>query len=176
MHTTADELVPSSEELLHEFLTRSTWRRSSTNSITLLQRDGGPSAASEAVVGGQPAVLVGTSVDVANRGATLLIHTDWRFATPRREFRWMRVLASSESDSFEVVRGLIAPETTASADTDTWRVHPPPGTPPGNYKLRIYVVDQLRAAWNPAAAAEPLGFVTQIVSPGTFRLEAPGGE
>jgi hypothetical protein len=170
MRTAAGDLVPSSESLLHEFLKASVWTTTNTNSLAVLKRRGeaAPNATSPSP---DETATLQSAAAVSNRGAVLRIRTKWNFAVPREQFRWMKVIASTDTDSFEVLRGLIGPESTAAHYEDVWTVLPPPGTPPGNYRLRVYVVDQLGAAWNPAAAAEPLGFVAQIVSPGTFQLE-----
>ncbi|MEQ1858414.1 MAG: DUF2079 domain-containing protein [Chthoniobacteraceae bacterium] len=167
MRTVEGDIVPSSEVLLHEFLAGNEWQSRAINSLTVLRRLG-TRAPAAADAPGEWTITSAPRVRTSEDGAQLEIETTWTFTVPPKEFRWLKLIASNDRDAFEIVRGLVAPEAGASPATDRWVVRVPPDTEPGDFRLKLFVVDHLAATQGSGAPKS-----TQIHSLGQARL-APG--
>lgn len=176
MRTVEGDLVPSSEILLHEFLSSAEWRTKSVNSLTTMRRVGPrqPQAA-QPQTSADAAAIAGREVIVGADGSTLRITTRWQLALPREDFRWLSLLASRGDESIELVRGIIAPEETGPFAEESWEVRVPPGITAGEYRVRLMVTDRLRGNSDRSLRHGELGVVTQIIPLGTHALR-PSGE
>jgi uncharacterized membrane protein len=157
MKTVDGGVVPSSEKLLHEFLSRRSWSVGSSNELTLLQQTGaGPESASssgtiETVPASEPAatLLACTKSGDVLSASGLEIITKWRFRTPRDVFPWLFLKLTPRSPGKPVVlsRGLCSPESSGPVTTETWRIMPTQRIAPGQYTVEGFFVDNSKRLW-----------------------------
>jgi hypothetical protein len=178
MRTVNGEIVPSSEALLHEFLAAAEWETRTVNSLSLLHRIESPARDNRSAFKNEPEEplkLIAADAHVTASGLNLEITTRWELAVPRKKFRWLKLLASSEAGgAFEIVRGIIAPEVSGPTAEEHWSVHLPPELAPGEYKLRLVVFDQLAILLGTAQGSGPLAGVSEVHTLGQVHLGEPG--
>lgn len=157
MKTVDGRVVPSSEKLLHEFLSGRSWSVNSSNELTLF-RQAAPvpdSTSSSGTVETLPAneaaatLLACTkSADVLSAGG-LEITTSWKFRTPRDVFPWLFLKLTPRSPGKPVIlsRGLCSPESSGPVTTETWRLTPMQRIAPGQYTVEGLFVDNSKRLW-----------------------------
>lgn len=173
MKTTKGDLVPSSDQLLHTFLTQAEWENDSLNAVTRLRRLGPavPVSPEPASPDKTPAAsLTSGPVRIAAGGEGIDLDLDWKFAVPRTEFRWLLLTASGPAGAAQIYRGLARPEVTGGRTTERWKIRFPPNLPAGNYRLRLLITDRLRAEWDRQNPNGLLGYTDQVIPLGEVQL------
>ncbi len=158
--------LPSSDQLLNEFLARFSWKQESVNSLTVLRR-GVPAAVAPAGTVRQLApdiALAGVKVEPATDSSTFALTFDWQFAVPRRRIPWVTLILSTARTRSKLLLGMSSPESPGPGATDRRLVHLPPGMAPGSYQVSAIIFDQLEAFWGAkeraALATVPIGQFT----------------
>jgi hypothetical protein len=156
MNTADGRVVPSSDQLLHEFLRRASWTVSSSDELTLLQQvKAAPANLPPDVVPG-PALPMGTSTALtsiaksgAELGATgLELRLNWTFQEPRDVFPWMFLKLTPREQGKVIImsKGLCAPEATAGTYQESWRVTSG-RIPAGHYDVEALFLDNAKRVW-----------------------------
>ncbi len=186
MKTVDGRIVPSSDQLLHDFLQRTFWRSHSVNELTLLRRDdvatlppeSGDSAAPIATMDAHTQLLaIEKSGDNLSPRDALQIKTRWRFEEGRAVYPWLelRLLRPGQSP-ITIVRGLCAPEVKAGLHEEVWQVIWTPDLPAGNYSVEACFFDNPRRAWtkkspanetSPASLARPMSLGHLMIESGS---------
>ena len=162
MKTVDGRIIPSSDQLLHDFLKKAAWTADEQDELTLLRNLGSrkPPAIAEPSsladdglgvfsIGGTRLVSIGTTGDVVARSRPLEVQLRWKFQGERDVFPWM-LLRFSREEKVTVallVKGLCAPEATEGISTENWRVVATERLPPGDYSLEALFVDNSKRAW-----------------------------
>jgi uncharacterized membrane protein len=163
MRTVAGEIVPSSDQLLHEFLRTSTWRATSVNTVTLLQQapheepreideatdiplDATTTLRSLTWQGRQGAVRLKresarTFASNPDAGETATLRLVWAFAGERKTFPWLTLLLKGEGGEFLLSKGLCAIEASEST-VENWHILAPPSIPVGRFRVRAFFTDR----------------------------------
>lgn len=157
MKTVDGRVVPSSEKLLHEFLSRRSWSVNSSNELTLLRqtRAGPDSAPSSRTVETLPANEAAATLLACTKSADVLsavgleITTSWNFPTPRDVFPWLFLKLTPRSPGKPVIlsRGLCSPESSGPVTTETWRLTPTQRLAPGQYTVEALFLDNSKRLW-----------------------------
>jgi uncharacterized membrane protein len=156
MKTVDGRVIPSSDQLLHEFLRRASWTAQTSNELTLLRRgDAGP-VTSAADPTSAPVLQVGTGTaltSIVKSGDELTtqgleLRMDWMFQPPRDVFPWMflKLTPREQGQVIIVAKGLCAPEATAGRFQETWRLTAGK-IPEGNYTAEALFVDNAKRIW-----------------------------
>ena len=66
MKTVEEKVIPSSDQLLHEFLIRASWTASASNELTLLRRGKPPEELHQPPSGPGPVVAIGTQTQLVS--------------------------------------------------------------------------------------------------------------
>ena len=185
MKTVDGRVIPSSDQLLHEFLQRSSWTVSSSDGLTLLRQDKAPSELPPS--GPSPGVIavMGTGVILASITKSsdelaepgLEIKMSWNFQSPRAVFPWMFLKLTSRDRQNEIIisRGLCAPEATSGPYLENWHVAFSDRIPKGEYGAEALFVDNAKRVWA-AKSGQPQPQAALLSPPvplGEFRV-APG--
>ena len=157
MHTVDRRVIPSSEQLLNEFLRERSWSATSTNELTLLQQVHSVSEAPPAnadrsnLVEAEPSAMLLSCTKSSNllSGLGLDITTTWKFEIPRNNFPWMflKLTARNQGKTIVLSRGLCSPEVAAGEVQDIWRITPSRRIPAGDYAVEAFFVDNSRRVW-----------------------------
>jgi uncharacterized membrane protein len=156
MKTVDGRAIPSSDQLLHEFLRRAAWTANATDELALLRQEKaapGPFPADShpapAVQIGPNSALTGIAKSVEELGAQgVELRLSWTFQEPRDVFPWM-FLKLTPRDQGQVIlipKGLCAPEATAGTHQESWRItarH----IPEGRYAIEALFVDNAKRVW-----------------------------
>jgi len=152
MKTVDGRVIPSSDQLLHDFLRRVTWTASASDELTLLrQGKGGPVdfPSAEAVQIGTNTALTGIAKSGDELGAQEVeFRLNWTFQEPRDVFPWMflKLIPRDQGKVILISRGLCAPEATAGAHQESWRITSRQ-IPPGRYAIEALFVDNAKRVW-----------------------------
>jgi uncharacterized membrane protein len=166
MRTVNGDIVPSSDQLLHDFLKRASWDSQVTDELTILRRtQGTPARSSEAL----PIVaeftpdtrLIGISKSADKIGGEvpLRIQMRWSFDEPRTVFPWLDLrCARPGAPPIVLTRGLCAPEANAGFYEELWEISSNSALPAGDYSLEAVFTDKAKALRGGAAAdlAQPI--------------------
>ena len=157
MKTVEDKVVPSSDQLLHEFLIRAAWTARSSNELTLLRQGKPPEESRQPASGPGPVVAIGTQtqlVSVTKSSSNLSeegleIRTGWFFQQPRDVFPWMFLKLSPRGGSAPLLlsRGLCAIEVASGPCEEKWRINRSARIPPGDYSVEAIFVDNPKRLW-----------------------------
>jgi hypothetical protein len=177
-------LVPSSDQLLHEYLRRDRWIVDSENELTLFRRQTGEVPEKVIVKNGPPAFNIGQHTtlwrpDLTNGQISAAqpgkLQFDWAFTEGRPVFPWMILRLTGNDRQVSITRGLCAPQANAGIATEEWHFRPPLSLPPGDYALEAMFFDNCSNSWSDARRAGnatallappvPLGTVTIGASP-----------
>ena len=151
MKTVDGRIIPSSDELLHEFLRKASWEVRSSNELTLFERI---ASHPESV----PPPSDGTDPVEIARGITLVsitkftddltyreleINLNWDFQQPRDVFPWMvlRLTRHDSAEPFMLQKGLCGPEAPPGSYRENWKVTLPEKIPPGEYQIEALFID-----------------------------------
>jgi uncharacterized membrane protein len=153
MRTVDGRIIPSSEKLLHEFLSSRSWSVSAWNELTVLRQTTAapnPSPASAPQGNEARATLIScTKSDNVLTEKGIEIATSWLFSEPRDTFPWLflKLVPRGTGKPILLSRGLCSPELSAPMCEDRWRVVPSPKIPTGDYLVEALFVDNSTRLW-----------------------------
>jgi len=159
MRMTDGQIIPSSDQRLHELLKERSWLSYSVDELTLLQQQKEPVAFTPVPSGSGYIANLGEDtqlISVTKSGDTLApdgafeIKMEWSFGKNRTIFPWMFLKVTRQGDGKSAVftRGLCAPEASAGLYRETWRVTSLDGLPEGEYTLESIFVNNTRRVWS----------------------------
>jgi len=160
-----DTVLPSSDELLNQFLGRYRWTSESINSATLLHRIG-TAAKTEAPATGTPATganqpLVACAASQSLGKSTFQVGLSWQFIAPRKRIEWLMVILKSDGAQYPITVGMCSPEIASGPVLDQRQILFPPNLPDGKYQGTAIFFDKIEALWqpneNPVLFSVPLG-------------------
>ena len=181
MKTNDGAIIPSSDQLLHQFLRGATWSPNERDELTLLQKSNpmirtgsGPSSRmSESFRLKDGSELLSLSrVENGAAAEVMQFQMFWTFPTQRTVFPWLILrLARDGKTVATITKGLCAPERGEGMTDETWHVTSWLGLPRGTYSAEALFLDNTKRAWtqmngssNPDAALLtppiPLGDIT----------------
>jgi uncharacterized membrane protein len=144
-----DRWVPSSDRLLHDYLTKVPWQATSKNSLTVLRR-GEPLAGVPAKNGSleivEATTLTGVHLSKRVPGA-LQLRMSWEISGERKKFPWLMLVVSDGVQLTSFIKGACAVEASAGLYYEDWTVIFPTGMKPGNYAFFAEFYDANEAAW-----------------------------
>jgi uncharacterized membrane protein len=184
MKTVDGRVIPSSDHLLHEFLSRTSWTARSSNELTLLRQGKAvtdlpaPSLASS-VIGqmGTGTALAGINKsgnELAEQG--LDVTMQWDFQKEREVFPWLFVQLTPRDQGRGIIisRGLCAPEAMSGPYQETWHITSSERIPEGDYRVEAFFLDNTRRVWAARSGdtATPISLLVPAVSLGDLKVMA----
>ncbi|MEN3370365.1 MAG: hypothetical protein V7609_2508 [Verrucomicrobiota bacterium] len=161
MKTVENKVIPSSDQLLNEFLIRAAWTSVSSDELTLLRQGKSPEELRQPASLPGSGVAIGTKTQLASitKSSSKLteegieIRTSWLFQQPRDVFPWMFLKLTPRGGSAPVLlsRGLCAIEVADGRSDEKWRINRSARIPPGDYSVEAIFVDNSKRLW----AAQP---------------------
>jgi uncharacterized membrane protein len=154
MKTVDGRVIPSSEQLFHEFLKSRSWSTNSVNELTLLQQTA-PAPDLPAIsddpsgVEASATLLSCTKSGDVLSGPGLEITTKLNLRHPRDAFPWLflKLTPRDQGKSIILSRGLCSPQSAAGMVEETWRITPSRRIPAGDYTVEALFVDNSKRAW-----------------------------
>lgn len=155
MKTVDGRVIPSSDQLLHQFLIRAAWTAHASDELTLLRQAKaraslpGDSPSAQALQIGTNTVLTGIAKSAEELGAQgLELRLSWAFQEPRDVFPWMflKLIPRDQGSVILIPKGLCAPEATAGAHQESWRITSGQ-IPEGHYTIEALFVDNSKRVW-----------------------------
>ena len=157
MRTVDGRVIPSSDQLLHEFLGRCSWTVRAFDELTLLRQDKstGELPSSTPTPGGAVEIAPGTTLDGITKSGDVLneqgleIKMRWNFQERREVFPWMflKLIPRDHQNGFIISRGLCAPEATGGSYQESWHITRSERISEGNYGVEVYFVDNTKRVW-----------------------------
>jgi uncharacterized membrane protein len=156
MKTVDGRVIPSSDQLLHEFLRRASWSVTSTNELTLLRQEKAAAPALPLENATPLAQLsTGTALVRVTKSSNALtpqgleLKMQWEFHEPRDVIPWMflKLTPRGPGKAIVLIKGLCAPEVRGGAHQETWRVIPSEQIPDGEYAMEAFFVDNSKRLW-----------------------------
>lgn len=158
MRTVDGSIVPSSDQLLHEFLGQGRWTAESIDELTLFKNTSAEETQSSAVDIRPPESA--TTAPVFSVGGNELqavnqLHTTdqwnlelrWLVSSEREAFPWMILrLSKSDSQVKTWTKGLCAIDVKSGTATEHWRVDLSK-LPAGEYEAEAIFLDNTKRAW-----------------------------
>jgi hypothetical protein len=163
MQTKDGRVVPSSDQLLRNFLKPTRWESSSTNELTIFRQD--PQAKEDIIRSGngwaaQPEEILTTARGVQMRQITSDGHVIsasekanidiiWTFTGERDLFPWLvlRLKSATDGRTFQITRGLCTPERSDPLVYEKWEISNAAELPPGRYAAEAVFVDNAKREW-----------------------------
>jgi hypothetical protein len=186
MRTVDGRIIPSSEQLLHDFLKQAQWLATSKNEVTLLRRStprpppAAPNTPAIFSIATHTQLLsISKSADVLRPGEPIDIRLIWNFAANHDAFPWM-LLALTKNPTGErilITKGLCAPECDAGIYAETWRITSHDQLTAGEYSAEALFVDNSNKAWAEATdqRRSDLPLLAPPVPLGTIRISDGSG-
>jgi uncharacterized membrane protein len=185
MKTVDGRVIPSSDQLLHEFLRRCSWTVRASDELTLLRQGIAakelPSSAPNAVEvveltkGSTLTGITKSADELTEQG--LELRMSWNFQEPREVFPWMFLKLTPHDHQKEVIisRGLCAPEATQGPYQESWRITLSKQISEGDYGVEVFFVDNAKRAWaaKPGQSDAKAPLLSPLVSLGELKV-APG--
>lgn len=188
MKTVDGRVIPSSDQLLHQFLRRAAWTAKASDELTLLRQAKAPGPlpaappSAQAVQIGTNTALTGIAKSADELGAPgVELRLNWTFQEPRDVFPWMflKLIPRDQGKVILISKGLCAPEATAGAHQESWRITSGQ-IPEGRYTIEALFVDNAKRVWATRsgqrdaqtpllAPAIPLGDLNVTAPPDTSR-------
>jgi uncharacterized membrane protein len=157
MKTVDGRVIPSSDQLLHEFLRRASWTTRSSNELTLLRQRKPAGDLLPMDLAPSPIAQMGTGtalISIAKSGDELTeqgleVKMSWIFQDPRDVFPWLFLKLTSRSQGHAIIisRGLSAPEATSGPYQESWHITPSERIPEGDYGVEAFFVDNTKRVW-----------------------------
>lgn len=134
MRTVDGRIIPSSDRLLHEFLSRDRWQVGGINEFRLFVRGTpvrtlefrAPSILDKPRRLGTHTLLSAVGIERQD-GAEFTADLQWEFEGEREVFPWLILRFDAPGRSFTVTHGLCAPEAGAGLQVERCRFAPPAG-------------------------------------------------
>jgi hypothetical protein len=163
----APQPLPSSDQLLHDFLARHSWETTSLNSMTIFQKAAAPQPASRAPDGWADLELGLRQVQLVQApGKPAAVNMDFEFAQPRSKLVWSALRVENAAASHVVRFGLCAPHVHLGSVREHRPFILPSRLPGGTYRVSVVFYDHITALWEP----ENLSRFERIYSLGEMRL------
>ena len=149
-HVDATHSIPSSDRLLHDYLSQAQWRVQSTNSMSVFRRDK-PFILRPAA--NKPIQLVeGTTLDdvrvIRQFPGAWQIRMTYEFSGERKRFPWLMLVMSDGQHLFPIIKGICAPEAGDGTYTEEWTVLFPNWMHAGYHSGFAEFYDGNQAAWD----------------------------
>lgn len=187
MQTKEGRVIPSSDRLLRDFLTRAVWKVNSRDELTLWQRSDHEVVTGDSILNaeGESVFEIGThtqllsihkSSETFSQGRPIEVRLHWKFQSERDVVPWMLLrLSRGESSSALLTKGLCAPEAASGDHEETWHVTFVPDVPAGDYKVEAIFLDNARRAWFDATGGgDPdLTLLAKPIPLGNLRINPP---
>ena len=161
MKTVDGRVIPSSDQLLHEFLQRCSWTVRASDELTLLRqgKSAGELPSSTPSSSGIVQIATCTALTGITKSADELtehgldIKMSWTFQESRKVFPWMFLKLKSRDRQSEIIlsRGLCAPEATSGPYLESWHITSSDRIPEGDYGVEAFFVDNAKRV----SAAKP---------------------
>ena len=150
MRLSNGRIVPSSDQLLADFLAPAQWTQSAVNAVTVLRRsashgDSRTSGAGSEIVPGL--VLQALDFSVPSPGKNTLFSLRWRITGQRPTTPWMLLVLSDGTQLRTIPAGECAVGAGFGESVTTWEVRLPPDFPAANYDCFALFYDHTQAAW-----------------------------
>jgi uncharacterized membrane protein len=181
MKTVDGRVIPSSDQLLHDFLKPSRWGADSRDELTLLNRSDvrAPSEFSGAGIVFEIAphtrlMSIAKSGSKISDRQPLEIQLHWNFQGERDVFPWMLLGFSRDGKKVAVLtKGLCAPQASDGDCIEIWRVTETDGIPTGDYSVEALFIDNSKRAWFQATGGGEMESILLAppVSLGSVRVE-----
>jgi hypothetical protein len=163
MQTKEGRVVPSSDQLLYNFLKQTRWDSSSINELTTLRQN--PHASVDFIksgmgwaekpekilrkVRGVQMMQITTdrhAISASNRASINMI---WTFTQERDLFPWLILRLKNVTDgrTFQITRGLCTPERSDPLVYEKWVISNAAELPPGKYAAEAVFVDNAKRQW-----------------------------
>ena len=172
MKTVDGRVIPSSDQLLHEFLRRAAWTANASDELTLLRQGKaapGPLPAdfpsAHGVQIGVNNTLTGIAKTADELGAQgVELHLSWTFPESRDVFPWMflKLNPRGQGQVILISKGLCAPEATAGVYQESWRITALQ-IPEGRYAIEALFVDNPKRVWETKSGQH--GAQTPLLAP-----------
>jgi hypothetical protein len=177
-HIDATRSMPSSDELLHDYLSPVKWRADERNELTVLRR-GEPvppfASRSRPVRFDDQTTLTALEVSQPVPGA-LRARLAWNFSPVRTRFPWMMLVLSDGKHLYPFIKGACAPEAGGGPYYEDWSLAFPSGFAARYYSLFAIFYDGNDAAWYEKLPPDNKDFILAniplgglIITPGDFR-------
>ncbi len=183
MKTVDGRVIPSSDQLLHEFLRRASWTASSTDELTLLRQGKVAPVMLPSDLAATPVLQLGTGTaltTIAKSGDELTaqgleMRMNWTFQDPRDVFPWMFLKLTPRSGGKIIIipKGLCAPEATAGPYQESWHVTSGQ-IPQGRYSVEALFVDNAKRIWADKSAQRDsqTPFLAPVIPLGNLNVTA----
>ncbi|MEA3211415.1 MAG: hypothetical protein QOE70_4472 [Chthoniobacter sp.] len=167
--------IPSSDRLLHEFLSRQTWQVEARNELAVFTH-GEPRPPF-------PAAPAPAALDAENRLLFLRISAEspggiqfrlaWEFGANRQRFPWLMMVLSDGVQLHPFIKGACAPEAGPGRADEQWTLVLPDSLPAGNYGVFAIFYDANEGAWQKKLPPKDPAFVLHTVEFGHHQFD-PG--
>ncbi len=148
MRTVDGRIIPSSDQLLREFLSRVSWKAQAQNSFHVFKQGTSLPASNvetDPVSVSDQTILTGWRL--ASQGRSALIELSWELGTGIEIFPWVRIIAKHEKGGWSVTKGLCAPSVETGKVTERWTIRVPDGVVAGSYELALLFFDNASGSW-----------------------------
>lgn len=181
MITADGRVIPSSDQLFHEFLAHTHWVAKSSNQLTILKQTkfppeqtfSTPSQPAIAAIGTGTTLVSLTKASDEGTQRGLTITTNWNFEGPRDVFPWM-FLKFTAHDRNEIVipRGLCAPEAVNGPYVERWHITLSDQVPAGEYDVDVLFTNNSKRLWGTRLSVSELGdqFLAPAISLGRLHI------
>ena len=165
MKTADGTVIPSSDQLLHQFLRKEQWTTESINELTVYHRHAPiktqptqPGMGIEFDAHTRLLVLEKSGAIISNEDP-LTFHMLWSFHGERDWIPWMILRFKYGDKNFTITKGLCAPEATddGQCHEEIWHVIRPPQLPIGTYTFEAIFFENSRLAWIRKSGPAPAG-------------------
>ncbi len=157
MKTVDGRVIPSSDQLLHDFLKRADWGADSRNALTLMRRRKSapdqppnlpiPEGQTIPIAANTELIGIQERGEILSRTSSCAIELTWKFDGERTVFPWMFLRLSNGRDTRLVIKGLCAPAAGNGTWKENWRVIRPGRLPPGIYTMEAVFINNAKRAW-----------------------------
>lgn len=138
-------VIPSSDMLLHAFLSRAEWRPLSRNGFSVYLKNESTPAHKRTATGRRlddQNSLVAIDPLPPLPDDSMLFSFTWDVAKGRTWLPWASLyLRNADGNDYAIGKGPVLPGRENGRFSEAWSVRPPPGTPPGKYRGILLIYD-----------------------------------
>jgi uncharacterized membrane protein len=149
-HVDATHSIPSSDRLLHDYLSLAQWETQSTNSVTVFRR--GKPLVLRPATSKSIKLLEGTTLDdirvIRHFGGAWQLRMTYEFSGERNRFPWLMLVMSDGKQLYPFIKGICAPEAGDGPYTEEWTVVFPSWMHAGYHAGFAEFYDGNQAAWD----------------------------
>ncbi|MDQ2659311.1 MAG: hypothetical protein M3Y03_02710, partial [Verrucomicrobiota bacterium] len=180
MRTMGGRVIPSSDQLLHEFLRKASWESRSVDEMTILRRTEAAPATfvdfgnSIFQIGGHTRLVsIEKSTGQIVQGEPIEVIMRWVLQEPRESFPWLQLRFSPSGKApLVMARGLCVPQAVTGCVEERWQITATSDLPAGDYVLDAFFSSHPEMAWAMARGGSP-AVASELVPPvslGTLRV------